>query len=33
MRLDDFDPNIDVEDQGNRGGGFGGGGGGLLFGL
>jgi len=34
MRLDDFDPNINVEDQGNRGGGFGGGGGGgLLFGL
>ncbi|WP_137899906.1 neutral zinc metallopeptidase [Sphingomonas sp. 2SG] len=35
MRLDDFDPNIDVGDQGNRGGGFGGGGGGggLLFGL
>lgn len=36
MRLDDFDPNIDVEDQGNRGGGglgFGGGGGGMLFGL
>ncbi|MCU6455386.1 zinc metallopeptidase [Sphingomonas sp. A2-49] len=31
MRLDDFDPNIDVGDQGNRGGG--GGGGGLLFGL
>jgi predicted metalloprotease len=37
MRLDDFDPNIDVEDQrgqgGFGGGGFGGGGGGLLFGL
>ncbi|OQW71340.1 MAG: zinc metalloprotease [Proteobacteria bacterium ST_bin13] len=35
MRLDDFDPNIDVEDQGNRGGGFGGGGGGggMLLGL
>jgi predicted metalloprotease len=34
MRLDDFDPNINVEDQGDRGGGFGGGGGGgLLFGL
>ncbi|OYY70922.1 neutral zinc metallopeptidase [Sphingomonas sp. 28-63-12] len=36
MRLDDFDPNIDVEDQGNRGSGFGGGGGGgggLLLGL
>src|SRR6478735_1405776 len=36
MRLDDFDPNdINVGDQGNRGGGFGGGGGGggLLFGL
>lgn len=35
MRLDDFDPNIDVEDQGNTGGGGfgGGGGGGLLFGL
>lgn len=38
MRLDDFDPNINVEDQGNRGGGFGGfggggGGGGLIFGL
>ncbi len=38
MRLDDFDPNINVEDQGNRGGGGfgfggGGGGGGLLFGL
>lgn len=36
MRLDDFDPNIDVEDQGDRGRGFGGGGGGfggggLLF--
>jgi hypothetical protein len=37
MRLDDFDPNINVGDQGNRGGGFGGfgggGGGGLLMGL
>lgn len=38
MRLDDFDPNINVEDQrGQGGGGFGfgggGGGGGLLFGL
>ena len=36
MRLDDFDPNINVEDQGRGGGGFGGGGGGgggLLFGL
>ena len=35
MRLDDFDPNIDVEDQGNTGGGGfgGGGGGGVLFGL
>jgi len=38
MRLDDFDPNIDVGDQGNRGGGGGfgfggGGGGGLLFSL
>jgi len=37
MRLDDFDPNLDVQDQGDRGGGFGfgggGGGGGLLFGL
>ena len=35
MRLDDFDPNINVEDQGDRGGGFGGGGGGggLIFGL
>ena len=40
MRLDDFDPNINVEDQrGSGGGGFGfgggggGGGGGLLFGL
>ncbi len=37
MRLDDFDPNINVEDQrGASGGGFGfggGGGGGLLFGL
>ena len=38
MRLDDFDPNINVEDQGNRGGGGmnfggGGGGGGLLLGL
>ncbi|MEG3122970.1 KPN_02809 family neutral zinc metallopeptidase [Sphingomonas sp. GB1N7] len=35
MRLDDFDPNINVEDQrgASGGGGFGGGGGGLLFGL
>ena len=35
MRLDDFDPNINVEDQrGQGGGGFGGGGGGgMLFGL
>jgi predicted metalloprotease len=36
MRLDDFDPNINVEDQrgsGGGGGGFGGGGGGLLMGL
>ncbi len=34
MRLDDFDPNINVEDQrGSGGGGFGGGGGGLLMGL
>ncbi len=37
MRLDDFDPNINVEDQRGRGGGFGfggrGGGGGLLLGL
>ena len=37
MRLDDFDPNINVEDQRGRGGfgfgGGGGGGGGLLFGL
>ncbi|MEG3088684.1 KPN_02809 family neutral zinc metallopeptidase [Sphingomonas sp. PB4P5] len=37
MRLDDFDPNINVEDQGNRGGGFnlggGGGGGGILLGF
>jgi predicted metalloprotease len=36
MRLDDFDPNINVEDQGRGGGsgfGGGGGGGGLLFGL
>jgi len=38
MRLDDFDPNINVEDQrGQGGGGFGGfgggGGGGLIFGL
>lgn len=34
MRLDDFDPNIKVGDQGNRGGGFGGGGGGgMLMGL
>ncbi len=33
MRLDDFDPNINVEDQGDRGGGgFGGGGGGGLGG-
>src|SRR3546814_3494092 len=31
MRLDDFDPNINVEDQRGRGGG--GGGGGLLFSL
>lgn len=31
MRLDDYDPNIQVEDQ--RGESFGGGGGGLLFGL
>ena len=35
MRLDDFDPNINVGSQSNRGGGFGGfgggGGGGLLF--
>jgi predicted metalloprotease len=36
MRLDDFDPNINVEDQRGSGGGsgfggFGGGGGGLLF--
>ena len=36
MRLDDFDPNINVEDQRGQGGGFGGfggggGGGGLLF--
>ncbi len=34
MRLDDFDPNINVEDQRGSGGfGGGGGGGGLLFGL
>jgi hypothetical protein len=37
MRLDDFDPNINVEDQRGSGGGFGGlgggGGGGLLFAL
>lgn len=38
MRLDDFDPNINVEDQRGEGGGFGGfggggGGGGLLLGL
>lgn len=34
MRLDDFDPNINVGDQrGSGGGGFGGGGGGLLLGL
>ena len=35
MRLDDFDPNINVGSQSNRGGGFGGGGGGggLLLGL
>ncbi len=37
MRLDDFDPNIDVGDQRGRSGGFGGGGGGggggLLLGL
>lgn len=34
MRLDDFDPNINVEDQrGSGGGGFGGGGGGMLLGL
>lgn len=35
MRLDDFDPDIKVGDQGNRGGGFGGfgGGGGMLIGL
>lgn len=34
MRLDDFDPDIKVGNQGNRGGGFrGGGGGGLLMGL
>ena len=35
MRLDDYDPNINVEDQRGQGGGFGGfggsGGGGLLF--
>ncbi|MFA5969472.1 MAG: neutral zinc metallopeptidase [Sphingomonas sp.] len=33
MRLDDYDPNINVEDQRGQGGGFGGGGGGLLLGL
>jgi predicted metalloprotease len=33
VRLDDFDPDIQVGDEGNRGGGFGGGGGGMLFGL
>ena len=34
MRLDDFDPNINVEDQrGSGGGGFGGGGGGIGGGL
>jgi predicted metalloprotease len=37
MRLDDFDPDIKVGDQGDRGGGFGGfgggGGGGMLMGL
>lgn len=33
MRLDDFDPNIDVQDEGSGGGGGFGGGGGLLFGL
>lgn len=34
MRLDDFDPDINVEDQRGSGGfGLGGGGGGLLFGL
>ena len=35
MRLDDFDPNIDVGDQRGQGGGFGGGsgGGGMLLGL
>ena len=33
MRLDDFDPDIKVGDEGNRGGGFGGGGGGMLLGL
>src|SRR5579862_2707563 len=35
MRLDDFDPDINVEDQRGRnfGGGFGGGGGGLIFAL
>lgn len=34
MRLDDFDPNINVGDQrGSGGGGFGGGGGGLLLGI
>jgi uncharacterized protein len=33
MRLDDFDPNIDVEDQRGQGGGFNLGGGGMLLGL
>ena len=36
MRLDDFDPDINVEDQRGQsfgGGGFGGGGGGMLLGL
>lgn len=33
MRLDDFDPNINVGDQRGSGGGFGGGGGGMLLGL
>ena len=33
MRLDDFDPNINVEDQRGQSFGGGGGGGGLLFGL
>ena len=33
MRLDDFDPNINVEDQRGQSFGSGGGGGGLLFGL